>query len=462
MTNKLLVVGYYDEVVHTDEMGPYDPDWQISNVTEWVNRNPEVSEDDPDYEAENRTRKIALAEQWKIYHSKLKAESIWSESRKRVFTVINTQTPDHQDEIDYIVDHCNNVAININGKQEHITSVAVFDVNEGTTFYISIYESVDFLIKVRNCQIDFALSLGIKLKNYVYYDRLDEPQPKLFNINLGTDTLFEDDELSYVYSGDNYKPIYFSVDAHAYVQNTNFGPTVTNYNINDDNNDIKESNTVNRYPRNSNLLYKYEMSNYTFKHSTDDSNSLSLSLNNSLLETTGINLLDTNYHWGNRPLGDKILLSSIFNLINLLILDSFQYRRNERYYLTPNMKRYLLSNFEFENDMNSYYRHITGIIGARGPVIDEIKGILRQHDEVSFNVLRRIVLTSRVRGNNFSVMSNDIGDTLNAHEKQVTIALSNSNITNQYERYVTYDKLLIVQARKHMESLFRNLIPVSI
>jgi len=112
--------------------------------------------------------------------------------------------------------------------------------------------------------------------------------------------------------------------------------------------------------------------------------------------------------------------------------------------------------------MNSYYRHITGIIGARGPVIDEIKGILRQHDEVSFNVLRRIVLTSRVRGNNFSVMSNDIGDTLNAHEKQVTIALSNSNITNQYERYVTYDKLLIVQARKHMESLFRNLIPVSI
>jgi len=470
MSNKFLVVGYYDELTHVNEVGPYNPDWDIDSVANWIEVNPEVTSlDDPDYKNKNQIRQFELSEQWELEHLKLKAKSQWSMGRKRLFAIITTQTPDQQNELNYITDHSNNIYVSNNGKQEYVTSVETFAINDWSAFYISIYENDDFSVKVKKRQVNFASSIGIELNNYVNAGSVDRPQSKLFDITLRKSALYDDDDddiRTPVYYGDNYDPIYFRVNAYEYVKNTNFGSSVSIYGNNGSDASVKVLDKV-AYPRNSNTYYKYEITNYLFDIPEHNSHPLA----DSLLESSGVSLRDTNYHMGSRPLDSKLLLSSRFNLVNLMILDSFQYMGNERYYLTPNMKRFLQSHIPFENeeiqkDMDVYYRDIVGIIGAKGSVRNEIESILRQHDEVSFRVLKHIMLISRVHGSFISVMDRDIDDTLKTHESEVTNALRSNNVnaddTHPHRRYVLYDKLLITKARNYMESFFHDLTLVTI
>ena len=479
MVDKYLVVGYYDELKYTEEIGPYNPDWDVNSVAVWIEDNPEISTLDPDYNTKYRAREYALNKQWDLRSLKLKAKSKWSESRKRVFAVIEVRTPETQNELNYVTDHVNDIYVTINGKQEHVTDVSIFDnLGSWSAYYISIYENVEFLVKVNTCQADFALSLGMPIHELADGYRLNEPKHKLFDFTLRTSSLSDNRSPVYWREGDDYEPIYFDIPAHEYVNNTNFGPTVnpssTNNIVRDDtNNIVRDYTTVNTldkvtYPRNTDTQYKYEISNDIFD--IPDQSLINYPLSDSLLETVGVSLRDTDYHWADRPLPTKILLSTRFNLVNLLILDSFQYMPNERYYITPNMKRYLLSgissfdNKEIQETMNDYYRTIMRIIGVKGPINSEIESILRQHNEVSFDVLKHIMLVSRIHSSHISVMDSEIDNTLKTHEIEITNTLRNNNINinnlSPHNRYVMYDKLLITNARTYMESLFLDLVLV--
>ena len=465
MSNRVLVVGYYDELTHEKEMGGYNPEWDVDSIGIWVEQNPKVSEDDPDYKNRNQIRGYELSKQRDLRHELLQSQYLWTISRKRVFAIIETQTSDldHISELDYVVEHSNNIDITVQGKQEHITEVATFPIGDWAALYISIYENHNFLFKVKSCQVDFASSIGVSLGGYMHEPELYRPNTVLYDITVRENTLFKNYPRTPVYDAYDYEPRYFHSTTHNYVQNTNFG-LITTVDSKYGNN-VKMLNNI-QYPRNSDSYYQYELSNYVFNRNENEHDHKPLT--DSLLETAGVNLLDNNnYYMESHITGQKLLLSSIFNLVNLLILDSFQHGMNERYYLTPSMKVLMDTYSKFDRDeikkgLDEYYMYITGIIGAQGLSHNEIEGIIRQNNEVSFRVLKSIVLYSRVHWNHIKAMTSDIDDGLKSHEADVTETLVDDNVTDPASRYVMYDKLLITKSRICMESLFLYLSIVKI
>ena len=456
----LLVVGYYDELTHEKEMGPYNPQWDDNSVGVWMEQNPEIDEDDPDYNNKNEVREYELSKQWDIYNKILHDKYLWTVSRKRVFAIVELQFPlaAPKREIQYIVDHVNDMYIVIDGKQEHITEVTTFDIKEWTAMYISIYENDNFLNQVKIRQIDFASSVGHELDHdYLNEPKICKSENVLIDMTLRKNTLFANQSRMPLYDRYDYSPRYFHAAAVEYVQNTNFGPTISS-------NDEFSYEIMNKikYPRNTDTYYQYELSNYVFNRYKSTSQPLS----DSLLETAGVRLLDDNYVGKSLPTDNKLLLSSVFNLVNLLILDSYYYGKNERYYLTPSMK-VLMQTFsqldidEIKKEMDEYYMYIIGIIRATiGPIRSELEGIIKQSGEVSFKVLRSIALYSRVHWNQIRVMKSDIDDSLKSHEPDVAEALIDDHTTDSTSRYVMYDKSLITKSRIHMESLFLHLSTV--
>ena len=447
MAKNILVVGYCGNSVPLDvylsnsqslksyisrfsEFFPSLADIDLANynLMTWMDQNPKPKS--------NNTNELYMwNEEFEIRHSLNKKideeKEKWDVSKQRIFAIVTSMDKSMDtsinDNMNLIREFYHSYYLSDNTTKDscHVDEIWVGTISQSAATYLSIYENPDFVKHIRQVQESALATMGWNVNASLTYNIKSKEKENVKRYETGYN------KFTQTYHHDDFDWSFFPNEYLEYVRNAKFGPVISSDYVGDK------------------MLDRVREPELPFSHSDIPTMGYfpipSLStphLGSELLETSGI---DTQY-------GGEELLSTRFNVMNLMILDSYQYMKNDRYYITPDMRKYLPSVWDDsemkKNIQNNNYDKLIGM-GLEGPSLNETMIILQQTGEISLHILR---LISIVPNKNVGYISDSkIQMALDYSREKIVRVLGNINNDKVRRLYVEYDERLIIKARNYMD-----------